>query len=57
VGSGKTTLIRHLLSTLEQTVTVGLISNTNAFSFGRLLQWVCMSFGLDYNGKDDVSSL
>ena len=53
VGSGKTTLIRHLLSTVGQTVTVGLISNTNA-SFGRLLQWVCMSFGLDYNAKDDV---
>jgi general secretion pathway protein A len=54
VGSGKTTLIRYLLGTLGQTVTVGLISNTSAH-FGRLLQWVCMSFGLDYNGKDDVA--
>ena len=54
VGSGKTTLIRHLLGIVEQTVTVGLISNTNA-NFGRLLQWVCMCFGLDYSGKDDVT--
>ena len=36
VGSGKTTLIRYLLGTLGQTVTVGLISNTSAH-FGRLL--------------------
>src|ERR1700734_1694621 len=53
VGSGKTTLIRYLLSTLERTVTVGLISNTSR-KFERLLEWVCMSFGLDYRGKDDV---
>jgi general secretion pathway protein A len=54
VGSGKTTLIRHLLNTTEHDVTVGLISNTSA-SFGRLLQWVCMSFELDYGGKDDIA--
>ena len=54
VGSGKTTLIRHLLNNLEQTVTVGLISNTN-LHFGRLLQWICMSFGLEYKDKDEVA--
>jgi len=54
VGSGKTTLIRYLLNTVGPSVTVGLISNTSA-NFGRLLQWVCMSFGLDYGGKDDVA--
>jgi len=54
VGSGKTTLIRHLLANVEQTVVVGLISNTS-LNFGRLLQWICMSFGLDYAAKDDVS--
>jgi general secretion pathway protein A len=54
VGSGKTTLIRHLLRSIEQSTTVGLISNTS-LNFGRLLQWVCMSFGLDHNGKDKVS--
>jgi general secretion pathway protein A len=54
VGSGKTTLIRHLLQSIEQTVTVGLISNTS-FHFGRLLQWICMSFGLEHSGKDEVA--
>jgi general secretion pathway protein A len=54
VGSGKTTLIRYLLSTIGESVTVGLISNTSR-NFGRLLQWVCMSFELDYGGKDDVA--
>jgi type II secretory pathway predicted ATPase ExeA len=54
VGSGKTTLIRHFLHSIEQTVTIGLISNTTAH-FGRLLQWVCMSFGLEHSGKDDVA--
>lgn len=53
VGSGKTTLIRHLLKRVEQTVTVGLISNTS-FHFGRLLPWICMCFGLEHSGKDDV---
>jgi type II secretory pathway predicted ATPase ExeA len=53
VGSGKTTLIRHLLNNLEQTITVGLISNTS-LDFGRLLQWICMNFGLEYKNKDDV---
>jgi general secretion pathway protein A len=54
VGSGKTTLIRHVLKKVEQTVTIGLISNTSA-DFGRLLQWVCMSFGLEHGGKDEVA--
>jgi general secretion pathway protein A len=54
VGSGKTTLIRHLLNNLEQTITVGLISNTSLY-FGRLLQWICMSFGLEYKDQDEVA--
>jgi type II secretory pathway predicted ATPase ExeA len=54
VGSGKTTLIRHLLKNIEQTTIVGLISNMS-FNFGRLLQWICMSFGLEHSGKDDVA--
>ena len=54
VGSGKTTLIRHLLGRLDKDLTVGLISNTSRDS-GRLLQWVCSAFGLDVAGKDDVA--
>ena len=43
IGSGKTTLVRHLLRKLDRNVTVGLISNTPR---GReeMLQWIMMSF-------------
>ncbi len=51
IGSGKTTLIRKLLADLEDGVTVGLISNTHR-SFGELLQWVLLAFGLETAGKD-----
>jgi len=51
IGTGKTTLIRHLLSQLEKDVTVGLISNTHR-AFGELLQWVLVAFGIDAAGKD-----
>jgi len=53
VGSGKTTLIRHWLNQLDKSTTVGLISNTNR-SFGKLLQWVCLAFGLEHQGKNDA---
>jgi len=49
-GAGKTTLIRRLLSELEDSTTVGLITNTHE-SFGELLSWVLMAFGLDGEGK------
>ncbi len=50
VGTGKTTLIRHLLNQIEQDVTVGLIANTHV-SFGNLIERILMAFGLDYIGK------
>jgi general secretion pathway protein A len=53
IGTGKTTLIRQLLSQLGRDVTVGLISNTHR-SFGELLQWVLLAFNLDYAGRDKV---
>ncbi len=55
IGSGKTTLIRQLLSQLEldHEVTVGLVSNTHQ-SFGELMQWVMLAFGLEYSGKNKV---
>ncbi len=49
-GAGKTTLIRRLLSELGDDVSVGLITNTHQ-SFGELLNWVLMAFGLDGDGK------
>lgn len=54
IGCGKTTLIRYLLSRLDATTTVGLIANVGR-NFSDLLKWVCMAFGLDYRGLDDVA--
>jgi len=53
IGTGKTTLIRYVLSHLDQDVTVGLISNTHR-SFGELLQWILFAFRLQYRGKEKV---
>lgn len=50
VGSGKTTLIRALLSELNDDVAVGLISNTHE-SFGNLMQWISVAFGLHVGEK------
>ncbi len=50
IGSGKTTLVRHLLNQLDHRTTVGLISNTH-HTFGGLFEWVLMAFGLDYKDK------
>ena len=44
IGSGKTTLVRHLLRKVSPAITIGLISNSPQ---GRqeLLQWILMSLG------------
>src|ERR1700753_2975452 len=49
IGSGKTTLVRHLLKKLSPSLTVGLISNSPQ---GRqeLLQWILMSLGQPFDG-------
>ncbi len=49
-GAGKTTLIRRLLVDLGDDTRVGLITNTHP-SFGELLNWVLMAFGLDGEDK------
>jgi general secretion pathway protein A len=43
IGCGKTTLIRHLLHNLEDTVRVGLISNTHQ-DIADLLEWILLAF-------------
>jgi len=43
IGCGKTTLIRFLLKQFQQSVTVGLLSNTD-IKEGELLRWVMMAF-------------
>lgn len=45
IGAGKTTLLRHLLRTLPEEFTVGLISNAQG-SRGELLHWVLMALGV-----------
>ena len=45
IGAGKTTLIQHLLSELESTITVGLVSNAQG-GRGELLQWVLNALGV-----------
>lgn len=54
IGSGKTTLIRHLLRTMERNLVVGVITNTHR-SFGDLLTWVLTAFGLDPGTRDKVT--
>jgi type II secretory pathway predicted ATPase ExeA len=53
IGSGKTLLIRKLLSGLGQDYSVGLISNTNR-SFGSLMEWICLAFALEFRNKSNA---
>ncbi|RMG28434.1 MAG: hypothetical protein D6721_08405 [Gammaproteobacteria bacterium] len=53
IGTGKTTLIRHLLDRLDQELAIGLITNTHQ-GIGELMQWVLLAFGLDYKDKSPV---
>jgi len=50
IGSGKTTLVRHLLRKLDPNINVGVISNT---PHGRkeLLQWVMMALNQPFDQK------
>src|SRR5919106_1031232 len=54
IGSGKTTLIRHILNQVTDDVTVGMITNTHR-KFGELMQWVNLAFGLPYEKKGEVA--
>ena len=53
VGTGKTTLVRNLLSELGDDYTVGMITNTQK-DFGNLLKWVLSSFGIDTDETDHI---
>ena len=52
IGAGKTTLLRHLLRSLPEDITVGLISNAQG-NRGELLHWVLMALGV---GTDTEAS-
>ncbi len=54
IGTGKTTLIRQLLNTLDADIRVGLISNTHQ-AFGDLMKWIALAFDLPHQGKNKVT--
>jgi general secretion pathway protein A len=53
IGTGKTTLLRYLLSRHEPHITVGMITSTTG-TFTELLPWILTEFGLDYRGQDKI---
>lgn len=55
VGSGKTTLTRHLVQRLGPDVTVGLINQTHRNS-GRLLLWAALALGIEVRGSSATAS-
>ncbi|MBT8439123.1 MAG: AAA family ATPase, partial [Gammaproteobacteria bacterium] len=53
IGAGKTTLLRRLLDSVEENITIGMITNTHQ-SFGELLDWVLSAFGIHQPGLGKV---
>ena len=53
VGSGKTTLIRKMLAETNNAASIGLLNHTHS-NYGELLQWVLMSFNLEFKNKTKV---
>ena len=53
IGTGKTTLIRQLLNSMDPAIRVGLISNTHQ-AFGDLMKWIALAFDLPHRGKNKV---
>lgn len=54
VGSGKTTIVKHLLGQLHGHIKVGLINNTHKH-MGQLLPWVLHAFNQPYNDASPVA--
>src|SRR6201996_1713285 len=55
IGSGKTTLVRHLIRTFGDRVAVGLISNTHE-NFRSIHPWALSALGIDPGGdSSDVA--
>lgn len=53
IGAGKTTLIRALLSKIEEDCVIGLINNTHE-SFGELMTWVLDSLDIESTAIDNA---
>lgn len=56
IGSGKTTLLRQLLHSMDDRVTVGLISNT-MMGQGNLLEWILLSLSQPFDHVKYVALL
>jgi type II secretory pathway predicted ATPase ExeA len=54
IGSGKTTLIRHLLRRLADQVTVGLVSNTHQ-AFKSIHPWALSALGICPDGDSEIA--
>jgi len=54
IGSGKTTLVRHLLNNLGPEFQVGLVSNTHK-NTDELLDWIMLAFDQPYDGMSYVA--
>ena len=55
VGTGKTTLLRHLLHLVKDEVVVGLVTNTHR-SFGDLMRWILLAFDVNTGGRDQIEA-
>jgi len=53
IGAGKTTLLRKLLESMEDHISVGMITNTHS-SFGELLDWVLSAYNIHQPGMNKV---
>lgn len=56
IGSGKTTIIRHILNRIDTEIEVGLISNTNVDS-GELIDLVLHEFGVEQTFDNKAKAL
>jgi general secretion pathway protein A len=54
IGSGKTTLVRHLIRTLGSNLSVGLISNTHEH-FRSIHPWVLSAFGIVARDSSEIA--
>jgi type II secretory pathway predicted ATPase ExeA len=54
IGSGKTTLVRHLIRTLGKRVTVGLISNTHE-NFRSIHPWAISALGISARDGSEIA--
>lgn len=54
IGSGKTTILRHLVRNLDQRTTVGLISHTHP-QFRSIYPWALSAFGVTPSDGSDIA--